>query len=83
VLLLIAKGIEELTEEEETARDFCEELRSLIDVHEVRGCTRERMGQALIGCGMFNLNESTDEKGKAKAMAREMVKAWSDIIDED
>jgi len=83
VLLLIVKGIRRLTEEEENARDFCEELRSLIDVHEVRGCTRRRMGQALIGSGMSTLNESTDDKEKAKAMAREMVKAWSDIIDED
>ena len=83
VLLLIAKGIRKLTEEEESARDFCEELRSLVDVHEVRGCTRRRMGQALIGCGMSSLNESTDDKEKVKAMAREMVKAWSEIIDED
>jgi len=83
VLLLIAKGIRRLTEEEENARDFCEELQSLVDVHEIRGCTRGRMGQALMGCGMTTLNESTDDKEKAKAMAREMVKAWSDIIDED
>jgi hypothetical protein len=41
------------------------------------------MGQALMGCGMTTLNESTDDKERAKAMAREMVKAWSDIIDED
>jgi hypothetical protein len=83
VLLLIEKGIRRLNEEEENARDFCEELRSLVDVHEVRGCTRGRMGQALMGCGMSTLNESTDDKEKVKAMAREMVKAWSEIIDED
>lgn len=83
VLLLIVKGIRRLNEEEENARDFCEELRSLVDVHEVRGCTRGRMGQALMGCGMTTLNESTDDKEKVKAMAREMVKAWSEIIDED
>ena len=83
VLLLIEKGIRRLNEEEENARDFCEELRSLVDVHEVRGCPRSRMGQALIGCGMTTLNESTDDKEKAKAMAREMVKAWSEIIDEN
>ena len=83
VLVLIVKGIRRLTEEEENARDFCEELRSLVDVHEVRGCTRGRMGQALMGCGMTTLSESTDDKEKAKAMAREMVKAWSEIIDED
>ena len=83
VLLLIAKGTRKLTEEEESARDFCEELRSLVDVHEVRGCTRRRMGQALMGCGMSSLNESTDDKEKVKAMAREMVKGWSEIIDED
>ena len=83
VLVLIAKGIRKLTEEEENAKDFCEELRSLVDVHEVRGCHRKRMGQALIGCGMSTLNESTDDKEKVKAMAREMVKAWSEIIDED
>jgi hypothetical protein len=83
VSVLIVKGIMKLNEEEENARDFCEELRSLVDVHEVRGCTRRRMGQALIGCGMSSLNESTDDKEKVKAMAREMVKAWSEIIDED
>jgi hypothetical protein len=83
VLVLIVKGIRRLTEEEENARDFCEELRSLVDVHEVRGCTRWSMGQALMGCGMTTLNESTDDKERAKAMAREMVKAWPDIIDED
>ena len=81
VLLLIEKGIRRLNEEEENARDFCEELRSLVDVHEVRGCTRRRMGQALIGCGMTTLNESTDDKERVKALAREMVKAWSEIID--
>ena len=83
MLLLIVKGLLRLTEEEECARDFCEELRSLVDIHEIRGCQRKRMGQALMGCGMSTLNESTDDKEKVKAMAREMVKAWSEIIDED
>ena len=60
VSLLIVKGTIELTEEEQDARDFCEELRSLVDVHEIRGCRLKRMGQALMGCGMSTLKESID-----------------------
>jgi hypothetical protein len=83
VLVLIAKGIRRLTEEEENAKDFCEELKSLVEVHEVRGCRRQRMGQALIGFGMSELGESMPDKEKAKLLARQVVSAWSDIIDED
>ena len=83
VSLLIVKGTIKLTEEEQDARDFCEELRSLVDVHEVRGCRLQRMGQALMGCGMSTLKESIDDKEEAKRLAKEMVKTWCDIIDED
>lgn len=83
MLLLIAKGIKVLSEEQEQAKDFVEELRSLVDVHEVRGCPMQRMGQALMGCGMATLKDSTEDKEEAKAIAREMVEVWSGFIDED
>ena len=83
VSLLIVKGTIELTEEEQDAKDFCEELRSLVDVHEVRGCGMQRMGQALMGCGMATLKDSTDNKAKAKLMAMEIVDAWCDVMVED
>ena len=83
MLLLTVKGGRKLTEEEENAKDFCGELRSLVDIHEIRGCRMRRMGQALIGCGMTALRDSADDKEEAKQLAKEMVKTWCDIIDED
>ena len=70
-----------LSDEEEAAKEFCEDLRSLTDVTEVRGCTRKRMGQALIGCGIQILNEGCDDSEEALLLAEQMLAAWTEIIE--
>ena len=69
----------ELRDEEQAAADFCEDLRNLTDVSEVRGCSQRRMGQAMIGCGLVNLKEGCDSR-KALSLARAMLDAWEELV---
>ena len=70
-----------LSDEDQAAKEFCEDLRSLTDVTEVRGCSRKRMGQALIGCGIQSLNEGCDDTEEALLLAEQMLAAWTEIIE--
>ena len=72
-----------LSDEEQAAKEFCEDLRSLTDVTEVRGCSRKRMGQALIGCGIQSLNEGCDDTEEALRLAEQMLNAWTEIIESE
>jgi len=72
-----------LSDEDQAAKEFCEDLRSLTDVTEVRGCTRKRMGQALIGCGIQSLNEGCDDSEEVLRLARQILEAWTDIIESE
>jgi len=67
-------------EHEENAKEFCEELRALLDVCEVRGCTRKRMGQSLIGIGVSCIMEDTGDLKETKAQSSATMKAWFEII---
>lgn len=75
--------VKELSDEEQAAKDFCEDLRSLTEVTEVRGCTRKRMGQAMIGCGIQSLKEGCDDTEEALMLAEQMLAAWTDIIESE
>ena len=72
-----------LSDEEQAAKEFCEDLRSLTDVTEVRGCSRKRLGQALLGCGIQSLNEGCDDTEEALLLAEQMLAAWTEIIESE
>ncbi len=69
-------------DEERAAREFCQDLRELSDVTEIRGCSRKRMGQAMIGCGIHVLVESEKDSKEALRLANIMVEAWSEVIED-
>ena len=69
---------------DESAPDvICEDLRSLTAVTEVRGCSQKRMGQAMIGCGIQSLKEGCDDSEEALRLARQMLEAWTDLIESE
>ena len=70
-------------EEQDNAKEFCEELRSLIDVCEVRGCTRKRMGQALIGIGISNIADDNQNLERTKTETDAIMRAWFDLLKEE
>jgi len=72
-----------LSDEDQAAKEFCEDLRSLTEITEVRGCTRKRMGQAMIGCGIQSLNEGCDDSEEVLRLARQILEAWTDIIESE
>lgn len=91
-LLLVGKPLSELAhienpmsklEREENAQDFCDELRSLIDVHEVRGNDRHRMGQSLIGIGISCMHEHSGDLETTKRQANATAKAWYNILSKE
>ena len=69
-------------DEERATREFCQDLRELSDVTEIRGCSRKRIGQAMIGCGIYALKESEQDSEEALRLANIMIEAWSGIIDD-
>jgi len=70
-------------EEQENAKEFCEELRALVDVCEVRGCTRKRMGQALIGIGISNIADDNQNLERTKTETAAIMRAWFDLLKEE
>lgn len=70
-------------EQEDNAREFCEELHSLIDVCEVRGCNRHRMGQSLIGIGISCMNDDNGDIEHTKRHAQATMRAWLEILSKE
>ena len=65
-----------MSEEEEAAMDFCGDLKSLADVHEVRGCEVERMGNAMIYAGLCAINQRKRNRAEAALKACEIIENW-------
>jgi hypothetical protein len=63
-------------DEEDCARDFCEELRCLMDIHETRGLVRKRMGQAMVGFGAATLKDACDKKIEAARICEKTINIW-------
>ena len=63
-------------DEEDCARDFCEELRCLMEIHETRGLVRKRMGQAMVGFGAATLKDECDEKIEAARICEKTIHIW-------
>ena len=75
-------GPEDQSDEERLAEEFCEDLKNLSEVSEVRGCSQRRMGQAMIGCGLQVLKEGCNEDTrKALTIARTMLTAWKSFAE--
>ena len=71
-----------MSDEEEAAMDFCEELKSLADVHEVRGCEVERMANAMIYAGLCALNRRSRNRAEAAMKTVEIIERWREFPDE-
>ena len=63
-------------DEEDCARDFCEELRCLMEIHETRGLVRKRMGQAMVGFGAATLKDACDKKIEAARICEKTIHIW-------
>ena len=63
-------------DEEDCAKDFCEELRCLMDIHETRGLVRKRMGQAMVGFGAATLKDACDKKIEAARICEKTIHIW-------
>tara|TARA_R100000963_G_C4605315_1_gene77589 strand:+ start:203 stop:505 length:303 start_codon:yes stop_codon:yes gene_type:complete len=73
-------GKQGLSDEERAAAEFCEDLKSLSEVSEVRGCSQKRMGQAMIASGLQNLKEGCNDPHKALSLAQAMMDAWEEFV---
>ena len=71
-----------MTEQEEAAMDFCEELKSLADVHEVRGCEVERMGNAMIYAGLCAINRRSRNRAESAMKTVEIIERWREFPEE-
>ena len=71
-----------MSDEEAAAMDFCEELKSLADVHEVRGCDVERMGNAMIYAGLCAINQRKRNRAEAALKACEVIENWRTFPEE-
>lgn len=65
-----------MTEQEEAAMDFCEELKSLADVHEVRGCPMDKLGNSMVYAGLCAINQHTGNLAETERRAAEITKRW-------
>jgi len=63
-------------DEEDCAKDFCEELRTLMEVHEVRGCGKKRMGQAMVGFSVATLSESGEDHEEVAKIVELTMNVW-------
>jgi len=65
-----------MSEEDACAMDFCEELKSLADVHEVRGCPMEKIGNSMVYAGLCAINQHTGNLAETERRAAEITKRW-------
>ena len=65
-----------MSEEEEAAMDFCGELKALADVHEVRGCPIDKIGNAMIYAGLCAINQRSGNRAEAAMKACEIMENW-------
>jgi len=63
-------------DEEDCAKDFCEELRLLMEIHETRGLLRKRMGQSLVGFGVATLNDASKNQGEVVEIVEKTMNIW-------
>ena len=63
-------------DEEDCAKDFVEELRCLMEIHETRGLVRKRMGQAMVGFGAATLKDECDKKIEAASICEQTIHIW-------
>ena len=72
--------VNQQSNEERAVVEFCEDLRNLAEVSEVRGCSQRRIGQAMIGCGLQTLQEGCSDPHTALHMARTMLDGWEELV---
>lgn len=63
-------------DEEDCAKDFCEELRGLIEIHETRGLVKGRMGQAMVGFGAAALRDAGNSKIETARICESTIHIW-------
>ena len=75
--------VNQQSDEERAVVEFCEDLRNLAEVSEVRGCSQRRIGQAMIGCGLQTLQEGCSDPHTALHMVRTMLDGWEELVISD
>jgi hypothetical protein len=73
----------DISDADQAALDFCEDLRTLTEVSEVRVASKKRMGQSLIGCGLQNLKEGCRDADHAKRIALAIIESWEELCDNE
>ena len=77
--MLVPTNINEdivLSDSEQAAIDFCEDLRTLAEVSVIRGCHPKDMGQQMIGCGLQVLKEGCRDANHALQVAEAIMDEW-------
>lgn len=71
-----------MTDEDACTIDFCEELKTLTDVHEVRGCPHDKIAQSMIYAGLCSLQAYGFERDEAAKATIKIIESWRRRPDE-
>jgi len=74
--VLVSTDINKLSDAEQAADDFGEDLRTLAEVSNIRGCRSKDMGQQMIGCGLQVLKEGCRDADHALQVAEAIMDEW-------
>ena len=70
-------------DDSETAQDFSEELKSLADVHEVRGCSTKDMAKILVYDGLTQLSKTSRGREEVAMQVIRVIEGGRDNPDEE
>jgi len=74
--VLVPTDINKLSDADQAADDFGEDLRTLAEVSNIRGCPPKDMGQQMIGCGLQILKEGCRDANHALQIAESIMDEW-------
>lgn len=71
-----------MSESEHAAIDFSKELKSLADVHEIRGCPTGKMARVMVYAGLAQLGKTSRNRAEVALKVMEVIEQWKDYDDD-